>query len=208
MQVLDYGSGNLFSISNALKKASPEIRVKIASSYERGKVDGIVLPGVGSFPSAQRILGENKEAILKDIEGNNVSLLGVCLGMQLLFEKSEEGEGMGLGVFSGNVVRFQKKPGLKVPHMGWNTINPRGKKSTICKNLKNDEWVYYVHSFFPIPEEKDIVSAWTRYGSSRFAAVVERDNVFGTQFHPEKSHVTGAKILANYVRAIEAKSRA
>lgn len=207
VQVLDYGSGNLFSIANALKSTSAEVRVKIASSYSEGKVDGLILPGVGSFTSAQEILGKNKRRILKDVEEGKVAVLGICLGMQLLFDQSEEGKGDGLGVFSGKVIRFEKKPGVKVPHMGWNTINLSKRDSQLCDKLSNDDWVYYVHSYFPVPEDKRIVSAWTSYGGQKFASIVEKDNVFGTQFHPEKSHTVGAQLVRNYVRAITCKSR-
>jgi imidazole glycerol-phosphate synthase subunit HisH len=209
-QILDYGSGNLFSIANALKRASPDLKVKLSSSYKRGSVDGLVLPGVGSFPSAQKILGENRERILADVSANRIALLGVCLGMQLMFDSSEEGEGVGLGIFRGNVVRFKSRPGLKVPHMGWNTVSlsSSADDSKLCRGLSDGEWAYFVHSFFPLPKKRSIVRAWTEYGGRRFASIVEEKNVFGTQFHPEKSHAAGAKLLKNFVRAVKKKSKA
>ncbi len=211
IQVLDYGSGNLFSISNALKRLSNlgvKLEVNISSSYKEGTVDGLILPGVGSFPSAQRILDENRQAILDDIRGKRVVVLGICLGMQLLFESSEEGEGSGLGVFKGRVVRFKSNfPKFKVPHMGWNTIDivPSASKETskLCMDFSGNEWAYFVHSFYAVAEEKSIVKAWTNYCGVSFASVVEKDNLFGTQFHPEKSHTTGVKVLSNFVKALE-----
>ena len=204
--MLDYGSGNLFSISSALRKISSDIVVKISSVYKPGTTDGLVLPGVGSFTSGQKILRANKSAILHDIEARRTSVLGICLGMQLLFESSEEGEGTGLGIFKGNVVKFANDASLKVPHMGWNTINLT-KESRLCKGVRDDEWVYFVHSFYPIPNDNSIVKAWTKYGKQRFASVVEQKNIFGTQFHPEKSQATGVKLLSNYIQSVKEFSR-
>ncbi|MCL5067258.1 MAG: imidazole glycerol phosphate synthase subunit HisH, partial [Thaumarchaeota archaeon] len=112
-----------------------------------------------------------------------------------------------LGVFSGKVIRFQSKKNTKVPHMGWNTLEVSRHSSKLCSKISSGEWVYFVHSYFPEPESRKIVSAWTSYAGKRFASVVESGNVFGTQFHPEKSHSTGAKLLANYVRAMKANSK-
>jgi glutamine amidotransferase len=200
IQVLDYGSGNLFSIKDALSRVSPEIKVRVSSKYRRGGADGLVLPGVGSFSSAQKILGENRDAILED--AREMPLLGVCLGMQLMFEKSEEGRGRGLDLFDGQVVKFRPEPNLKVPHMGWNTLRISNLKSLLCKGLSAEEWVYFVHSFYPSPQDESIVSAWTTYGTQRFPAVVERSNVFGTQFHPEKSSKAGFKLIKNFARCV------
>jgi imidazole glycerol-phosphate synthase subunit HisH len=202
IQVLDYGSGNLFSIRDALGRVSPNIKVKISSKYRKGGVDGLVLPGVGSFSSAQRILGENRDAILEDANVNQMPLLGVCLGMQLMFEKSEEGQGKGLTLFRGKVLKFRPEPNLKVPHMGWNTLKLTKSKSALCKGLSGEEWVYYVHSFYPSPQDESIASAWTTYGSQRFPAVIERNNIFGTQFHPEKSSKAGFKLISNFAKSV------
>ncbi|MDG6907355.1 MAG: imidazole glycerol phosphate synthase subunit HisH [Nitrososphaerota archaeon] len=206
VQVLDYGSGNLFSIGDALGRVSPDIKVNVSSKYQKGKIGGLVLPGVGSFTSAQRILGENRKAILDDIE-SGMPILGVCLGMQLMFEKSEEGTGKGLELFRGNVLKFKPEPNLKVPHMGWNNLKISNAKSLICKGLSKEEWVYYVHSFYPSPEDEGIVSGWTTYGTQRFPAVIERYNIFGTQFHPEKSSKAGFKMIRNFARCVLAYSR-
>ena len=208
IQVLDYGSGNLFSIENALRGASDSINVKVSSRFESGKVDALVLPGVGSFSSAQEILSENKAEILEEVGSNKLPLLGICLGMQLLFEKSKEGPGEGLSIFKGGVERFTKpKNGtLKIPHMGWNTVEV-GSKSKFCSGLAPTEWAYFVHSYFPLPKDKAIVRAWTSYGRRRFASIVEQGNVFGTQFHPEKSQAFGRKLISNFARLAEARAK-
>jgi len=202
IQVLDYGSGNLFSICDSITRLSSDARVSVGSSYEKGKVDALILPGVGSFTSAQRILSENREAILEDIGETGMPVLGICLGMQLMFEKSDEGEGDGLGLFPGNVKRFALSPTRKVPHMGWNTINFAKTNSKLLRGLDDSSWVYYVHSFYPEPEDDDATSAWTDYEGQRFPATVESGKIFGTQFHPEKSHDAGSKIISNFLKSI------
>lgn len=200
IQILDYGSGNLFSISDSINRISSDAQVSVNSSYKKGTVDALVLPGVGSFTSAQRILSENRQAILEDI-AEGMPVLGICLGMQLMFQKSEEGAGDGLGLFRGDVRRFMPSPTRKVPHMGWNTINI-AKSSALLRGLNDSSWVYYVHSFYPEPEDDDTTRAWTDYEGQRFPAAVESGKIFGTQFHPEKSHDAGSKIISNFLKSI------
>ena len=207
IQVLDYGSGNLFSIMDALSRVSPKIKVKVSSKYRRSNVDGLVLPGVGSFTSAQRILGANRTAILADVKERKMPILGICLGMQLMFEKSEEGPGRGLELFGGEVIKFSRESDIKVPHMGWNTLRLTRAKSSFCRGLSIDEWVYYVHSYYPSPKDRRIVRAWTLYGSQRFPAIIERDNISGTQFHPEKSSKAGFRLVRNYAEDVLEYSR-
>ncbi len=208
IQVLDYGSGNLFSIQNSLERLSKDSREQVNmivdSRYRSAdEGDALVLPGVGSFPSAQRILSENKEAILRDVREKKMPLLGICLGMQLLFESSEEGPGEGLKFFRGSVKRFVPTAHCKVPHMGWNTMNPSqsspDRDLTLCAGIGRSEWVYYVHSYFPEPYDSSIVEAWSEYAGTKFPAVVSEGSVFGTQFHPEKSHTAGSRILSNFL---------
>lgn len=202
IQILDYGSGNLFSISDALSRASDRVRAFVDSTFH-ADTDALILPGVGSFSSAQRILNENRKEILEAVTRKKTPLFGICLGMQLMFEESEEGPGEGLGIFRGKVRRFASSLGTKVPHMGWNTITVSdGPRTTICESLADSEWVYYVHSYFAEPEERAIVRAWTQYGNKRFPALISSGNVFGSQFHPEKSHSAGSKIISNLVRIV------
>jgi glutamine amidotransferase len=209
IQILDYGSGNLFSIQNSIERASKgKVKVIVRSDFQE-IIDGLILPGVGSFSSAQRILEQNKEQIVGAIKDSSLPLLGICLGMQLLFEKSEEGHGIGLTFFKGNVERFPKDPKTKIPHMGWNTFRlARGTTkaaSKFCKGLAQESWAYYVHSYFPKPKDSSVVKAWTKYGKNEFPAIIERQNIFGTQFHPEKSSTTGLKLISNFVDYVYCK---
>ncbi len=206
IQVLDYGSGNLFSIKDALSRISPNIKVRVSSHYRKESADGLVLPGVGSFSSAQKILGENREAILEDVQENGMPLLGICLGMQLMFERSQEGKGTGLELFKGKVVKFNPEHNLKIPQMGWNTLDISAE-SNLCRGLPKRNWVYFVHSFYPSPEDEGIIRAWTTYGSQRFPSVIEEKNVFGTQFHPEKSSNAGFRMITNYAKSVLSYSK-
>jgi imidazole glycerol-phosphate synthase subunit HisH len=209
IQILDYGSGNLFSIRESLKRAAPNLKVAISSNYKQGSVDGLILPGVGSFPSAQRILGKNKKAILCDVSEKRMPILGICLGMQLMFEESEEGDGRGLGLFSGNVVRFDRNPGVKVPHMGWDRVklSPNvTKNSEFCEGLSNKGWGYFAHSYFAESVEDLCVRASTEYGPQTFASIIENENILGTQFHPEKSADFGFKIISNFAESVRSRS--
>ena len=205
VQILDYGSGNLFSIKDALSRVLG-LNVRVSSKYMKGKTDGLVLPGVGSFSSAQGILSQNRESILEDVRDDKMPVLGICLGMQLMFQKSEEGPGRGLELFRGKVVKFRPEPKLKVPHMGWNTLALSGK-SQFSDGLSNGEWVYYVHSFYPSPEDLAIVKAWTKYGKQQFPAIVSDNNISGTQFHPEKSSKAGFKLVNNFAKQVLAYAR-
>ena len=203
IQILDYGSGNLFSISDSINRISTNgVLVSVGSSYKKGSVDALILPGVGNFASAQKILSESRDAILEDVKENGMPILGICLGMQLMFEKSEEGEGEGLGLFAGKVCRFAPSSTRKVPHMGWNTITCVNKGSALLDGLSDLSWVYYVHSYYPVPRDDRATRAWTDYEGQRFPAIVEEGKIFGTQFHPEKSHFAGAKMISNFLKNI------
>jgi len=204
IQILDYGSGNLFSIHNSLGKVSDRCAVRISSKYEAGKIDGLILPGVGSFTSAQKVLDNCRDQILNDVKKERMPILGICLGMQLMFEKSEEGEGHGLGLLSGSVVRFKNEHGLKVPHMGWNYVNlivPHSD-SGLVSNLKSKDWAYFAHSYYPHPEDKKIVLGETAYGNCIFPSIVHKKNVSGTQYHPEKSGEFGLQLISNFTKSV------
>lgn len=201
IQILDYGSGNLFSIFEAISRVSTDVEPVIDSKF-LDHASALILPGVGSFSSAQRILGDNREAIMKAVTGEHMPILGVCLGMQLMFEKSEEGQGEGLGFFKGSVKRFSSGSGVKVPHMGWNEAVMGQRRSRLTEGLEEKEWAYYVHSYYPVPNDESIVEAWTNYGKAKFPSIISKENIFGTQFHPEKSHVIGAKMISNFVSLV------
>ena len=198
--VIDYGMGNLRSVEKALQVAGA--RTKVTSDpKDLKKAEKIVFPGVGSFGDAMRELKKlGLIAPLKDAIAEGKPFLGLCLGLQLLFEKSEEAPGVkGLGVLKGEVKRFRLK-GLKVPHMGWNTIGCKvqGARRKVLKGIPNDAYMYFVHSYYAKPADKKVILTTTDYGI-KFASGICKDNVYALQFHPEKSQALGLKILKNFV---------
>ena len=195
--VIDYRVGNLFSMSNALRKVGFRVEVAEEPSMLQGS-DAVVLPGVGNFGAAAANLEPFREA-LKAAVDEGTPLLGSCLGMQLLFELSEESPGEGLGFLSGEVKRFVG--GVKTPHMGWNTVEPT-RGSPLLDGMKPGSYFYFVHSYYPEPTDPQDTLASTSYGCD-FASIVERGNVYGTQFHPEKSGEAGARLLANFAGLVK-----
>ena len=199
--IVDYNMGNLRSVYNAFEKIGKKVSiVKEASKLK--DYDKIILPGVGAFGDAMASLKEHgmKEAVLEFADSKK-PLLGICLGMQLLFNKSYEfGENKGLGLIEGEVVEFDKSKfstRLKVPHMGWNEIFIQ-KNSPLLNEIDDETYLYFVHSFHATCAEEFIV-AKTTYGYD-FPSVVQKENIFGFQPHPEKSHENGLKILKNFIQ--------
>ena len=199
--VLDYGVGNLFSMSNALKRAGLKVNVT-GEPGEIGSADAIILPGVGNFGPASTNLKPFAESISKALE-KEVPMLGSCLGMQLLFERSEESPEEGLGLLKGWVRRFQGE--LKVPHMGWNTIEAT-RESPLLEGIPEGAYFYFVHSYYPEPAKADVTLAVTDYGGD-FTSIVESGPLYGCQFHPEKSGSAGAKLLSNFAGIIRRRRR-
>ena len=200
--IIDYGMGNLGSVAKAFAALGAETKVTRAPADLRG-ARKIVLPGVGSFGNAMFGLKRLKliKALLDGIKDGK-PYLGLCLGMQVLFEESREGgRRKGLGILQGSIVSFKKSRGLKVPHMGWNRIKrTRGKiECPLLKGVPDRAWMYFVHSYYPAPRDKAIIAASTDYGID-FASMVWKDNIYATQFHPEKSQGWGLKILENFVK--------
>lgn len=193
ISIIDYGVGNLFSMGNALRKTGANVEI-VKTREEILAADGVVLPGVGNFGAAALKLNPLAEAV-REAAGNGVSLLGSCLGMQLMFEQSEEAEGEGLGLLQGWIREFSGE--LKTPHMGWNTISAT-RASPLLEGMPDDSYFYFVHSYYPDPVNKEDTLAETIYGE-RFTSIVERGNVYGCQFHPEKSGKAGAVLLSNFV---------
>ncbi len=194
--VIDYGAGNLMSVKNALDFIGAENKIT-GDADEIPAADKVILPGVGAFGSAMESLNERglTDAV-RAFAKSGKPLLGICLGLQLMFEESGESpDAAGLGVFKGKSVKIPDR-GLKIPHMGWNSITA-AKESKILKNLGENPFLYFVHSYYIKPEDEGIVSAYTEYGE-RLAVAVEDKNVFALQFHPEKSGETGLKILRNF----------
>jgi glutamine amidotransferase len=195
--VCDYGVGNLRSVERALRVAGAE---PVISSDPSVIVtcDGVVLPGVGAFSiAAQTLRDTGLGAAVLELARLERPVLGICLGHQLLFESSDEGHGgEGLALLRGSVVKLSPEPGLKVPHMGWNTI-ATVRASTLLQGVPSDSYMYFVHSYAAVPDFQDTVAV-TEYGG-RLTAAVERGSIMGTQFHPEKSGATGLRIYANFV---------
>ena len=196
--ILNYGVGNLFSIKNALEKASVNVEV-VSDIHSSENIDAIVLPGVGNFRTGSKKLLRIKDQIIDLIE-NNVPILGICLGMQLFFKESEESPGdPGLNLLDGVVVKFPKN--VKIPHMGWNTIKIV-RSSDFLEGVSEKDYFYFVHSYYTIPKDPSIIFAKTEYGVN-FPSVVAKNNIFGVQFHPEKSGESGKKIIKNFLRIIK-----
>lgn len=198
--LLDYGSGNLRSVHKALLKVGADVRV---TQTPDGMKDarGVVLPGVGAFDDCINALRKQEllEASREFIQSGR-PFLGICVGYQALFERSEEFNSCaaGLNIFGGKVVRFVGANGLKVPQIGWNQIELAQPACPLYRGVANGSYVYFVHSFFPCPTDDSIVATRTEYGEV-FASSVWRDNVFATQFHPEKSQAVGLQLLSNFV---------
>lgn len=198
--LLDYGSGNLRSVHKALLKVGAAVRLAQRPAEMRDAA-ALVLPGVGAFDDCINAL--RKQELLeaaRDFIKTGKPFLGICVGYQALFEKSEEFNSCaaGLGVFGGKVVRFTEQPGLKIPQIAWNQIEITRPDCPLYRGVANGSYVYFVHSFYPQPTDSSIVATTTDYGKS-FASSVWRDNVFATQFHPEKSQTVGLQLLKNFV---------
>jgi imidazole glycerol-phosphate synthase subunit HisH len=194
--IFDYGVGNLLSLKTALEKVGLNASIGTTSG-DLAKADAIALPGVGSFTAASSKLDAVKEVLQTKIK-EGTPLLGICLGLQLFFESSEEGAGMGLALFEGRNMELPKT--VKVPHMGWNTLNIV-KPNELFDGVSEDNYVYFVHSLYPEPKDKSIVCTTTQYGTT-FTSAVANKNIYGTQFHPEKSGDVGLKILSNFAKII------
>jgi glutamine amidotransferase len=194
--IVDYGMGNLRSVEKGFLRVGADARiVSDTSSLENSR--GIVLPGVGAFRDCIRNLtkADLAETIVRSIDKGK-PYLGICLGLQVLFSESEEfGLCKGLDVFKGRVIRFQEA-GLKVPHMGWNTVKI-SRRPPIYKDIPDESYLYFVHSYYVVPAEHDISAMTTEYGIE-FTSMVWKDNVFASQFHPEKSQMLGLKILKGF----------
>jgi imidazole glycerol-phosphate synthase subunit HisH len=197
--IVDYGMANLRSVQKAFERVGTAAEIT-SDPLAVAACDKLVLPGVGAFRDAIARLRESglTGPIVEHIRTGR-PFLGICLGLQLLFTRSmEDGEHTGLGVFAGDVVRFPEQPGLKVPHMGWNHLRFRGD-CPLFRGLPDGSAVYFVHSYYPVPEDRGIVSAEADYPGP-FTAAVWRDNLYATQFHPEKSQEVGLTMLRNFAR--------
>lgn len=201
--LLDYDSGNIRSVEKALRKAGAEV-VRTRTPEAMARASGIVLPGVGAFDDCIQAL--ERQGLLDAVRqwiAEDRPFLGICVGYQALFERSEEfnSRARGLGIFRGSVVRFQptaEMPNLKIPQIGWNEVEVTQEGCPLFAGIPQGSHFYFVHSYHPKPADASIVAGWTEYGH-RFASAVCRDHVWATQFHPEKSQQVGLRLLRNFV---------
>jgi glutamine amidotransferase len=196
LAIFDYGAGNLFSLESSMRKNGAKQVSIIRDMDTLDEFDGLVLPGVGNFDPAIMSLEPFKRALEK-ASVTGTPILGICLGMEMFLERSEEGKLNGLKMLKGYVKMLDKKK-VKVPHIGWNNLNITNRSSKLLSGVQNESWVYFVHSYRIVSQEKEITMASTEYGT-KFPVVIEKGNVFGTQFHPEKSGVVGEKIIRNFI---------
>ena len=193
--IFDYGAGNIFSLKNSLEKNGANVDV-ITSFDNVNSYSGLLLPGVGNFDPAIKSIRDYSKTDFIDFVGNDIPVLGICLGMEMFFEKSEEGQEKGLGVIDGEVILLPND--MKIPHMGWNDIQVK-RPSKILEGVLDGSWVYFVHSYRVNPKNEETVVADSDYGI-KVPAVVEYKNFFGTQFHPEKSGEVGSIMIKNFLR--------
>lgn len=200
--VVDYGMGNLHSACKGLEKAGAKPQI-VDSAREIDRAEAIVLPGVGAFdPAIQHLRSRDLVAPVCDAIASGKPFLGICLGLQMLFDSSEEGREPGLGIIPGTVRRFHSEPGLTIPHMGWNQLHFTQPELPLWQQLGPTPFVYFVHSYYVDPVDPAVRAATIRHGSQEVTAAIARDNLTAVQFHPEKSSAAGLQILANFVSTI------
>lgn len=197
--IIDYGMGNLRSVQKAFEHLGAPAVICAKPEEARG-AERLVLPGVGAFRDAISALRRHDfTSLIRDHIAADRPFLGICLGLQLLFDVSyEDGEYEGLGIVPGEVVRFPSTPGLKVPHMGWNTLIPR-QSNPLTDVLPPVPSVYFVHSYYVVPKDESVIATTTEHGVP-FTSMIARDNLFAAQFHPEKSQSTGLKLLETFAK--------
>lgn len=201
--VVDYDMGNLHSACKGLQNAGATTLVTDAVR-DLEQADAIVLPGVGAFdPAIQHLRSRDLIQPLKDSIASGKPFLGICLGLQILFEGSEEGNEPGLGIVKGMVRRFKPEPGLTIPHMGWNQLDFTQPQLPLWQNLGQQPWVYFVHSYYADSADPRLTAATTTHGNQTVTASIAHNNLMAVQFHPEKSSTSGLQILANFVAYVE-----
>ena len=196
--IIDYDAGNIKSVEKALISLGEEVVITRDKDVILS-ADRVILPGVGAFGDAMaKIRAYGLEEVIWEVVNKRTPFLGICLGLQLLFERSDESDGVkGLGLLKGEILRIPDAPGLKIPHIGWNSLK-YPNQGRLFKNLPEESYVYFVHSYYLKAAEEEIVTATTEYGTLIHASV-EKDNIFACQFHPEKSSDVGLAILKNFV---------
>jgi glutamine amidotransferase len=200
--VIDYDMGNLHSVCKGLEKAGVNPQITDSPTVLE-EANAVVLPGVGSFdPAVQHLRSRNLEEPIKQIIASGKPFLGICLGLQILFESSEEGKEPGLGIFPGVVRRFKPETGLTIPHMGWNQLELTQAQHPLWDKIGKSPWVYFVHSYYVDPLDPQLRAATVTHGTQTVTAAVARDNLMAMQFHPEKSDTTGLQILSNFAARV------
>lgn len=197
--IIDYDAGNIRSVEKALLALGEEVIV----TRDRDtilKADRVILPGVGAFGDAmEKIRNYGLEDVIHEVAANKTPFLGICLGLQLMFERSEESKGVeGLGLLKGEILKIPDVPGLKIPHIGWNSLT-YPNRGRLYEGIPENSYVYFVHSYYLKAQDEEIVTAETEYGTTIHASV-EKDNIFACQFHPEKSSDVGLAILKNFIK--------
>ena len=201
--VIDYDMGNLHSACKGLEKAGAETIVTDRVE-DLLAADGVVLPGVGAFdPAMQHLRDRGLVDPIHQTVATGKPFLGICVGLQVLFDGSEEGQEPGLGIIPGMIRQFKPEPGITIPHMGWNQLTLTQSQLPLWKNVQSGDWVYFVHSYYPEPANAQSVAATVTHGSQTVTAAVAKENVMAVQFHPEKSSTIGMRILSNFVTVIE-----
>ncbi|MDY6784700.1 MAG: imidazole glycerol phosphate synthase subunit HisH [Cyanobacteriota bacterium] len=204
--VIDYDMGNLHSACKGLEKAGAT-PIITDSAREIERADAVVLPGVGSFdPAVQHLRSRDLVAPIKAAIDSGKPFLGICLGLQILFDRSEEGREPGLGIIPGVVRRFRSEPGLTIPHMGWNQLQLSQPEHPLWQQVGEHPYVYFVHSYYVDPVDVGVRAATATHGTQEVTAAIARDNLSAVQFHPEKSSTAGLQMLANFVAQIRAKT--
>lgn len=204
--VIDYDMGNLHSACKglAIAGATPQI-TDVATDLEAA--DALVLPGDGAFdPAMEHLRSRDLVAPIKAAIASGKPFLGICLGLQLLFEASDEGQAAGLGIIPGQIKKFTPEPGITIPHMGWNQLTLSQPHCPLWQGVHDGDWVYFVHSYYAEPADPAVVAATTTHGSQTVTAAIAKDNVMAMQYHPEKSAPAGLTMLANFVALVNANT--
>jgi imidazole glycerol-phosphate synthase subunit HisH len=203
--VIDYDMGNLHSACKGLENAGATPQITDSAAVI-AQADAVVLPGVGSFdPAMQHLRARHLEDPIKAAIASGKPFLGICLGLQILFDASAEGTEPGLGIIPGTVKRFQPEPDITIPHMGWNQLDLIQRQIPLWENLPDRPWLYFVHSYYVDPLDPTVRAATIDHGTQTITAAIARDNLMAVQFHPEKSSTAGLQILANFVQLIMQK---
>lgn len=201
--VIDYDMGNLHSACKGLANAgaTPHI-TDVAADFEQA--DALVLPGDGAFdPAMQHLRSRDLIQPIKDAIASGKPFLGICLGLQLLFDSSDEGKEPGLGIIPGTIRRFQREPGITIPHMGWNQLTLTQPDCPLWRGIHAGDWVYFVHSYYADPADPAVIAATTTHGSQTVTAAIAKDNIMAMQYHPEKSAPAGLTMLDNFVALVK-----